>query len=283
MISIIICSRTKTVMENLLINIENTIGCAYELIIVDNSENRYSIFEAYNLGINKSVGEYLCFIHDDILFHTQDWGLILCDIFDENYNIGLIGVAGSKIKTKMPSAWWDTPQDCNLTNIIQHHKNRIKKLHNDGFDLEKNVEVVVIDGVFMVLRKDNRIRFNTKLKGFHTYDLNLCFECKKNGYDIIVTNQILLEHFSAGEINEEWIKSSYKLHKIYKEQLPLSIFDRQVSTENEIINAQRFINKSLNLGLKRIAVIIWFKLFLMAPITKYNFRFWQKIVKEKLC
>lgn len=279
MISIIICSRKASISQDLSVNIKETIGCVYELIIIDNSENHYSIFEAYNLGIDKSVGEYLCFIHDDILFHTQNWGLILNNIFDKNPNIGLIGVAGSKIKTKMPSAWWDTPEDCNLTHIIQHDRNRKKKFHNDGFGLENNVDVVVIDGVFMAFRKDNRIKFNTKLKGFHTYDLNLCFECKKNGYDIIVTNQILLEHFSSGEINEEWIKSSFKLHKIYKEQLPLNIFDRQVSTDNEIINAHRFINKSLNLGLKRTAIIIWFKLFLMAPMTKYNFRFWKKIMK----
>ncbi|MBK0371247.1 glycosyltransferase [Flavobacterium agrisoli] len=283
MISIIICSRTQKVDGNLLINIKNTIGSIYELIIIDNSENRYSIFEAYNLGIDKSIGEYLCFIHDDILFQTQSWGGVLHKIFDENPNIGLIGVAGSKIKTKMPSAWWDTPQDCNSTHIIQHHKNKVKKLHNEGFNFEENVKVVVVDGVFMVLRKDNRIRFSTKLKGFHTYDLNLCFECKKIGYDIIVTNQILLEHFSSGEINEEWVKSSFKLHKIYKNQLPLNIVDRKVSLENEIINAQRFINKSLNLGLKKIAIIIWFKLFLIAPIAKYNLRFWKKIIKDELC
>jgi hypothetical protein len=30
-----------------------TIGCEYELIIIDNSENKYSIYEAYNLGIER--------------------------------------------------------------------------------------------------------------------------------------------------------------------------------------------------------------------------------------
>jgi hypothetical protein len=49
------------------------IGCEYESIIIDNSENRYSIFEAYNLGIDKSKYEYLCLMHDDILIYTIEW------------------------------------------------------------------------------------------------------------------------------------------------------------------------------------------------------------------
>lgn len=283
MISIIICSRKATISQELSVNITETIGCDYKLIVIDNSENEYSIFEAYNLGIEKSAGEYLCFLHDDILFHTQGWGKVVHAIFEYDRRIGLIGVAGSKIKTKIPSAWWDTPQGCNSAHLIQHHKNRRHELHNEGFDSGQNVNSVVIDGVFMALRKDNRIRFSTKLKGFHTYDLNLCFECKKYGYDIIVTNQILLEHFSSGVINKDWIKASFKLHKLYKQQLPLCVAGKLVSKEDEIINAQRFINKCLNLGLEKIAIITLFQLFFIAPFAKYNFKLWKKIIKNKLC
>ena len=71
MISIIICSRTQAISKDLSENVQNTVGCDHELVIIDNSENQYSIFEAYNLGIKQSKGEYLCFAHDDILFHTK--------------------------------------------------------------------------------------------------------------------------------------------------------------------------------------------------------------------
>lgn len=107
MISIIICSRTSVISDNLLDNILLTIGADHELIVIDNSENKYSIFEAYNIGINKSKGEIVCFIHDDINFLTLNWGGILIEIFNENKKVGLIGVAGAKSKTKMPSAWWN--------------------------------------------------------------------------------------------------------------------------------------------------------------------------------
>ena len=65
MISIIICSRTATISKKLSANIAETISCDYELVIVDNSENKYSIFNAYNIGIKRSKGKYLCFVHDD--------------------------------------------------------------------------------------------------------------------------------------------------------------------------------------------------------------------------
>jgi hypothetical protein len=76
-------------------NINATKGCSYELIIVDNSEKKYTIFEAYNIGIK---GGFWCFIHDDINIHSKDWGNHMRQIFESNSQIGLIGIASAKVK-----------------------------------------------------------------------------------------------------------------------------------------------------------------------------------------
>jgi hypothetical protein len=280
MISIIICSRTQAINSDLCENIKDTIGSDYELIVIDNSKNSYSIFEAYNLGIEQSKGEYLCLIHDDICFQTVGWGNIINQILDGNKKIGLIGVAGAKVKTRMPSTWWDNYEGQGVINIIQHHKNKEKEFHNSGFENDQDVRVVVIDGVFMAMRRDSRILFHPKMRGFHTYDLNISFEYMKYGYEIIVTDKILLEHFSSGVINETWIEASYKIHYLYRKELPLFVAGNIVSNAHEIINAQRFINKCLNLGFIKIAIYVWFKLFLLQPISKYNFRFWKILLKN---
>lgn len=280
MISIIICSRTFDVNHDLIINLEKTVGCNFEIICIDNSENKYSIFEAYNLGIKKSNGKYLCFIHDDILFKTNEWGKIVTAIFDQYINIGLIGVAGAKLKTQFPSAWWDVEnEEDNVINIIQHHKEKESEIHNYGFNGNKNQKVVVIDGVFMAMRKDERIVFNTELTGFHTYDLNISIEYKKYNYDIVVTNEILIEHFSSGIINKDWVISSYDMHKIYSNILPLGVVNNYFNKSVEIKNAQRFIGKSLTFGLRKIAIYTWFKLFRVNPISKYHYRFWKQLLK----
>lgn len=58
MISIIICSRYSSLSQELQSNIHATIGaCEYELVHIDNSENKYNIFEAYNLGVRKAQGD----------------------------------------------------------------------------------------------------------------------------------------------------------------------------------------------------------------------------------
>lgn len=282
MISIIICSRTKQIDNELSTNIKSTIGCPSELIIIDNSKNEYSIFEAYNLGIEKSKGEYLCFIHDDILFHTQDWGSVVNQIFELDSTIGLVGIAGAKTKTKMPSAWWDCNKGQNYTNIIQHFKNREKEKWNFGFDRNPIEEVVVIDGVFMVMRKLDKISFHKSMEGFHNYDLNISFEYKKKGYKIVVTNQIMIEHFSIGTINREWIKSTSKIHKLYQCMLPLMVERVPVLKTLEIENAKKFINQSLLLQERVIAVQYWTKLFVVNPFLKFHLNFWKKYLKTLL-
>lgn len=277
MISIIICSRTKTINDVLTHNIQTTIGCEYELIVIDNSERQYSIFEAYNLGINKSNGQYLCLIHDDILFHTLGWGNIIRDLFVDK-QIGLIGIAGAKSKTKMPSLWWLCPKEDKVASLIQHTNNGEVERWSTGFDQESIIGVVAIDGVFMAMRKDNRLLFYSQMKGFHNYDLNISFEYKKLGYEIIVTNQVLIEHFSLGTIKEDWVESSYELYNIYKNNLPLNV-DKNVSNKNqEISNAIWFINECFTFKKYKIAFAIWKRLFYLNPFLRYHLIFWKRII-----
>lgn len=279
MISIIICSRTSVISDNLLENILHTIGADHELIVIDNSENKYSIFEAYNIGINKSKGEIVCFIHDDINFLTLNWGGILIKIFNENKKVGLIGVAGAKSKTKMPSAWWNCGDKDLYMNINQYLANGNKEYWYKGFDKSTIEEVVVIDGVFMAARKDNSISFNTKLTGFHNYDLNLSFEYLKKGYIVVVTNNILLDHFSIGVLNESWYKSALQIHKLYNDFLPLNKSNNSYSSlkSYEFNNGVKFISNLLKFKLRKEAFCLWIKLFLIKPVSKFHFYFFKSL------
>lgn len=284
--SIIICSRTKEVSTAFLENIKETVGgYEYEFIIIDNSKNEISIFQAYNLGIDRSIGEFLCFIHDDIVIHTQDWGKIIQDIFIENPIIGLIGVAGSEIKSKSPSAWWDCPEEFKAINIIQHFNEpaRSKEHWNIGFKESAQREVAVIDGVFMVLRRDNRIRFDELLNGFHNYDLNISFEYLIHGYKILVINKILIEHYSIGNINKGWYESTIRLHKKYNRYLPLLAsgeMSKEVRKNLEYKNCTNFINGLLRFQLKRQAFFFWIKFLLINPNNKFHFRFIKAFLKK---
>ncbi|WNH09631.1 glycosyltransferase [Thalassobellus suaedae] len=265
MLSIIVCSRTKVIDDNLYENIKNTVGCLYELVIVDNSQNEYSIFEAYNKGIEASKGEYLCFMHDDVLLHTENWGNIIIEIFKENKKIGLLGVAGTTVKTKMPSAWWRCPVETRHVRLIQHTDHSPTEIFELGFKNNSLEQVVVVDGVFMVARKVNEIRFNEHIEGFHNYDLNLSFEYIKHDFQVFVTNKVLIEHFSSGTLNDSWIESTFKIHNIYKDFLPLSVCEQPFIKALEVVNAKKFIKECFKHGQNIIAFLTWLKLFNRAP------------------
>jgi glycosyltransferase involved in cell wall biosynthesis len=66
MISLIICSRTPALSQKLANNIAETIGVPYEIVLLDNSANTYGICQAYNIGVQQSKYDVLCFMHDDI-------------------------------------------------------------------------------------------------------------------------------------------------------------------------------------------------------------------------
>ena len=96
MISIIICARNNDISESLKYNIQSTIGTDYELVIVDNHDDGKSIFKAYNEGVSHAKGEILCFMHDDIILHSNGWGLSVEKYFKDS-SIGAIGIVGSHI------------------------------------------------------------------------------------------------------------------------------------------------------------------------------------------
>ena len=283
MISIVICSRKPTIDSMLSENISSSIGCVHEFVIIDNSENQYSIFQAYNLGIKKSVFDYVVFLHDDILIHTNDWGIVIQNIFINN--IGLIGIAGSKVKSKMPSAWWDCPTEFMQINIIQHIKPDKKEIWNYGFKNNSNLEnVVAIDGVFMAMNKNKQLFFDENLSGFHNYDLNISFECLSNGFEVVVTNQILIEHFSKGNIDNSWYKTTFELHKKYKNILPLKtddIIDLDFLKILELKNGKKFVDNLLKLKFKRKAIVLWFNIFLIKPYHRYHLSFLKHLLNPK--
>lgn len=286
MISIVICSRQSNLPSHITDNIASSIGTTFELIIIDNSTNQHSIFQAYNIGISRSKGGIVCFIHDDIFFHTENWGKILWEIFKRDPQIGLIGVAGSKMKTKMPSAWWDCPEDLKAINIIQHFKepNREKEKWYKGFETGDEVEVTVIDGVFMALKMDQRIQFSNRMTGFHNYDLNLALECHKLAYKVIVTNKILFEHDSIGNQDHKWYLSTIKLHRIFEKILPLHVEDTgkddQFFRKQEFINGVAFIKGLLANNYKKQAIYYWLKVLALKPYSKFHFNFIRSLISK---
>src|SRR4051812_15562048 len=105
MISVIICSIDKDFARQVQDNIARTIGVVWEHIIIDNTISTRSITQVYNIGAGRAQYDLLCFVHEDVVFDTPNWGRIIVDHFSKDHGPGLIGVAGCKYKSKTPSGW----------------------------------------------------------------------------------------------------------------------------------------------------------------------------------
>lgn len=172
-------------------NIASTIGCDYELVVIDNSTNKYSIFQAYNIGVRRAKGEILCFVHDDVLFRTDNWGAIIDDLLKDE-TIGIVGFAGTHFLPQCPMYWWNSPyvSQYNIDNGSLQAK----------LDYFKGpiADVVAVDGLCFFAKKPiyETIRFDEELySGFHAYDMDICMQVQKMGKRVCVTNAILVEHF----------------------------------------------------------------------------------------
>ena len=74
MFSIIICSISLKRLETLQVNIVKTIGTSCEFIAIDNSQKRWPIAKVYNYGAKRAKYPYLFFVHEDVKFHSSQWG-----------------------------------------------------------------------------------------------------------------------------------------------------------------------------------------------------------------
>lgn len=225
MISIIICSRTSTLSDNVVMNINNTVGTEYELIVIDNSSNKYNIFQAYNEGVIKSRGDILCFMHDDIVFRSLDWGEIVCEILRDQ-RIGVVGVVGCQFLSNKVIPW--TNMGHRIGRIIQGYVNSNGEYNTyiDGPEMNRKIlPGVVVDGLWMCIRKNtfNEISFDDKIySGFHCYDIDVCMQILFAGMQVVVAGDILIEHQSCGCVTQIYFEQLNLFVKKWNFFLPVS-------------------------------------------------------------
>lgn len=274
MISVIICHRNKEYLNKISDNIKNTIGTDYELIIIDNTTNQYSIFEAYNIGVSKSNNEIICFSHEDIIFHTNDWGINVLNHF-KNSEIGIIGICGGNSMPICPAPWWNSEiLNDHLANNINTWEDK-PSWHNFKNPYNQNAtEALLIDGAWFCTRKSyfTEIRFdNINFKGFHCYDSDICLQVKQIHKKIVVVYDILLEHFSAGVINNDWCISAEILADKWSNITPIfvkNVDSRKIGIYNyECLLTYCYWLQSLKLPDEEIRKKIKKYLFRILPIN----------------
>lgn len=229
MISIIICSINPMKLQLTLESIKATIGTDYEIIVYDNRPNKRGICQVYNECANKAVGDYLCFVHEDVLFNTSDWGNILVGFVQNNKQCGVVGFGGGEFVSKFYLSWFGgCLRGRNISGVQCHYtlpdarnsENYVRTIVNPL--QEKFAPVITLDGYFLFCNKNvwEKIKFDEiTFNGFHFYDQDFTFACYLNGYKNYVCHLIETIHLSRGNYSVDYYDSAktfrhkYRLHK----------------------------------------------------------------------
>jgi glycosyltransferase involved in cell wall biosynthesis len=241
MLSVIVSSYKQDDFERFSRNVEETIGIPYEIIKIDNP-GKMGLAEAYNLGASKAQFELLGFLHDDITFETKNWGHNLLTSFDTLQNPGVIGIAGTILKTEVLSGWAQPNIGIELCrfNLNQYYKFKKKEfnLAYSNPEEERASKVITVDGVFMAVKKSiwEQNKFDEELiRHFHGYDLDFCLTIAKHHQNYVVFD-ILLNHYSEGNMSKEWVETYIALHKKQKKFLKRQEYDYPAAFINTINN-----------------------------------------------
>ncbi|HWB62696.1 MAG TPA: glycosyltransferase, partial [Chitinophagales bacterium] len=179
-------------------------------IAIDNTINKTGLCRVYNDAAAKAKYPYLCFAHEDILFHTNNWGRLMVETLSKPEH-GMLGICGGKYYPNVPGGWLDIPHDLRRFSMLTQkkgveHLNSVKDSTDSFYSY-----TVTLDGLLMAMRRDvwEHYRFGEDiLKNFDFYDIELCIRLQQK-YKLVIDHRIVVEHFGVGRyVNKKWIREA---------------------------------------------------------------------------
>jgi hypothetical protein len=213
---------TRKIDDEYLKHVEKMFSHPKTEILVYENDGVNSLPEIYNIGLNDSKNDIVVFMHDDLILETRNLTPKVIRLFEKNPEYGIIGLAGTD--NLLSGMWWQDRTSMYGVVGHEHEGKRHVNYYSKGDFSEKPKEVVVIDGLFMMIHK-NRIKhkFNEQFEGFHFYDLPICLENYLDGVKVGVTTKIRVTHKSIGMVNKKWEKNKLLFEALYEKSFPLKI------------------------------------------------------------
>lgn len=213
---------TRKIDDDYLKHVEKMFSHPKTEILVYENDGVDPLPKIYNIGLNDSSNDIVVFIHDDLILETKNITPKVIRLFEKNPEFGIIGLAGTD--NLLSGMWWQDRKSMYGVVGHEHEGKRHVSQYSKGDYSEKIKEVVVIDGLFMMVHK-KRIKhtFNQEFQGFHFYDLPICVENHLDGVKVGVTTKIKVTHKSIGITNKQWEKNKLLFEALYEKNFPLTI------------------------------------------------------------
>lgn len=179
----IICSNNEFLAEECQKYIRKLLvpeGYQTETIVIYDAE---SMTSGYNLAMRKSDAKYKIYLHQDVLLLNTGMLSEILDIFQNNPQIGMLGVVGNTTLTE-DACPWSGEDESRIGELFGDLITR--KVHTVFAKAEGRYQkVLTIDGMLMMTQYD--IPWREELfKGWDFYDGSQSMEFWKAGYSVAV-------------------------------------------------------------------------------------------------
>ena len=163
------------------------------LVPINNTYDNFSIPFVFNHATNTSSFDILIFVHQDVIF-PENWlrytvkQIEHVEVQDSAW--GVVGIMGVKKNGFFAG------------NIIDPHtKTKMGNLP---------CEVVALDEVCLILRKDANLLFDESLGGFHFYGADICLQATQKEMKCYAIDAPLI-HLSGGKLDRSFWEMAKKL------------------------------------------------------------------------
>lgn len=203
MMSIICVYNNKTILEENLIKSLEKQGEEYELILIDNRNNKFkSAASALNHGAKKAHGDYYVFAHQDIYFSDEDWIKNTRTQLASLENVGIVGVAGKTVDSIVRS------------NI----KQGLDPVDVSPFKISEAQKASTLDECLFIIPSKvyEKHALNEEIcDDWHLYAVDYVYDIKDHGFEAYII-PTMLEHRSKGaSMSETYYDTLHKLQKKY--------------------------------------------------------------------
>jgi hypothetical protein len=266
-ISVITCSINKNRCKQMFNSIKKTIGVPFESIIFDNREKKWGLCKVYNHCAKQAKYPYLCFVHEDIIMVTSNWGKIMVEFSRHTPNCGVIGFAGGTIVKKNFYGWGEygsnpryryhepitRKEGDNKNYTVQDLGFQYENPHNERF-----AKVITIDGLFLFVSFETWFKnpFDEKrFPEFHFYDADFSFRISQICQNFVYL-QADIYHFSKGTFDKKYDGYAREFQKKWKKRLPSVIGNEKIKKTDEAAAAFYFFHQSRQHGFTLIECVL---------------------------
>ena len=191
------------------------------------NSNDFDGYSGINHALKVSNAEYIIFCHQDIIFNYDDYDKLMQCIDELNNLDNNWAVAGNAGANEIGNVY---------IKIIDPNGS-----HSQGPFPKK---VKCLDENFIIINMRKNVACSNNLNGFHLYGLDLCQNADILGLNSYVIN-FLLEHKSAGKVDDKFYKSFENYTKIQKDRKKTKLYTTLCATR--FISNSSLLNNFLNI------------------------------------